>query len=271
MSKEGYRLLWFHSRRKATCDMATRVRNLQRAIAELESLRARVTGARSRFHQQRQVQQQVDELLEQRNVAEFLKVEVTERVEETFRQATRGRPSERTRYEKRTVTRFDLKWTVDSVALERVARGDGVFPLITNLRDWTPLRVLQAYKRQPFIEKRFSQFKSDFSVAPVFLKSPRRIAGLLAVYFFALMTQALLERELRQAMKSRRLAHLPLYPEGRACAKPTTRQVIDTFSHIARHTLSGPADDLVEYRTELAPIHHQILQLLGMTGKDMVI
>ena len=270
VSKEGYRLLWFHSRRKTRQDMETRVRNLQRAMAELESLRARVTGPRSRFRQRNQIEQQVDELLRERNVAELLHVEVTEKVEETFRQATRGRPSARTRYEKQTVTRFDLTWSINGVALERAARGDGVFPLITNLRDWTPLRILQAYKRQPFIEKRFSQFKSDFSVAPVFLKSPHRIAGLLAVYFLALMTQALLERELRQAMKHRRLAHLPLYPEGRACARPTARQVIDTFSQVARHTLVGPGDELVEYHTELTPIHQQILELLGMKAQDMI-
>jgi transposase len=270
LSKEGYRLLWFRSRRKARQDRETRIRQIQRAIVELESLRARVTGPRSRFRERKQIEQQVEKLLDEQKVAEFLQVEVTEKTEETFRQASRGRPSAQTRYEKLTVTRFDLTWSVDNVALERVARGDGVFPLITNLRDWTPLRILQAYKRQPFIEKRFSQFKSDFSVAPVFLKSTHRIAGLLAVYFLALMTQALLERELRQAMKHRRLKHLPLYPEGRACARPTARQVIDTFSPVARHTLVGPNDELVEYHTELSPIHHQILDLLGMKARNMI-
>jgi transposase len=30
--------------------------------------------------------------------------------------------------------------------------------------------VLRAYKRQPIIEKRFCQLKTDFAVAPVYLK-----------------------------------------------------------------------------------------------------
>jgi hypothetical protein len=30
----------------------------------------------------------------------------------------------------------------------------------------TAEEVLRAYKRQPFVEKRFSQFKSDYHVAP---------------------------------------------------------------------------------------------------------
>ena len=58
--------------------------------------------------------------------------------------------------------------------------------------------MLEAYKRQPIIEKRFSQLKTDFCVAPVYLKNVGRIVALLAVYFFALMVQTLLERELAE-------------------------------------------------------------------------
>jgi hypothetical protein len=38
----------------------------------------------------------------------------------------------------------------------------------------TAEEVLRAYKRQPVIEKRFSQFKSDFHVAPLYLKEVSR-------------------------------------------------------------------------------------------------
>ena len=71
---------------------------------------------------------------------------------------------------------------------------------MTNDRKLSATEVLQAYKRQPLLEKRFSQFKTDFAVAPVFLKNVSRIQGLLAAYFFALLVQTLLERGLRQAM-----------------------------------------------------------------------
>jgi hypothetical protein len=39
LNKEGYRLLWFHSRVKQDSDAATRTRRLQRAIRELTELR----------------------------------------------------------------------------------------------------------------------------------------------------------------------------------------------------------------------------------------
>ena len=62
------------------------------------------------------------------------------------------------------------------------------------------LESLLAYKRQPTIEKRFEQLKTDFAVAPVWLKDVRRIEGLLHVYFIVLLVEALLERELRRGM-----------------------------------------------------------------------
>jgi hypothetical protein len=177
----------------------------------------------------------------------------------------KGRPSKTTTYQRQVKTRFDVSWQLDGKQLEIAAAADGVFPLITNLLDWKPEEVLQAYKRQPTIEKRFSQLKTDFRVAPVYLKNVQRIVGLLAVYFFALMVQSLLERELRQAMEANGTESLPLYPEGRPCRRPTTRQVLDTFESIARHSLCMSGNDEFEiFTTELAPIHRSILKLLGV-------
>ena len=63
--------------------------------------------------------------------------------------------------------------------------------------------LLLAYKQQPMIEKRFAQLKTDFVVAPVYLKEVSRIQALLCVYFLALLVESLLERELRRAMERR--------------------------------------------------------------------
>ena len=44
---------------------------------------------------------------------------------------------------------------------------------------------------EPLIEKRFSQLKTDFAAAPVYLKNATRIQGLLAIYVLVLLTQTL--------------------------------------------------------------------------------
>jgi len=263
MSKEGYRLLWFHSHGKAESDAATRALRLQKALRQLSDLRERLAGPRTRFRKREQLVAPVEAILDAHAVHDYLQIEIEEHPQERFRQASRGRPTKNTKYTRQVETRLDLSWEVDGKQLQAAAAGDGVFPLITNLRDWPAEDVLKAYKRQPIIEKRFSQLKTDFCVAPVYLKSVTRIVGLLAIYFLALMVQALLERELRQAMASHGLRSLPLYPESRACVRPTTRQVLDVFEPLARHTLF-PADDdeLQIFTTELAPIHRQVLKLL---------
>jgi transposase len=130
-----------------------------------------------------------------------------------------------------------------------------------------PLEVYNAYKRQPLIEKRFSQFKNDFAVAPIFLKSVTRIQSLLCVYFFALMAQTLLERELRLAMERDKVNHLPLYPEQRKCAKPTTSRLMDVFGGVQRHQVTVDGER-IETVTQLSQVQRQVLKLLGMRIRD---
>ena len=67
-----------------------------------------------------------------------------------------------------------------------------------------PPQVLEAHKGQPTIEKRFEQIKTVHEIAPVFLKNEGRIEALFTLYFLALLVQALIERELRLAMKRER-------------------------------------------------------------------
>ena len=80
---------------------------------------------------------------------------------------------------KKVATRFDLAYHIDDAGVAADATSDGVFPLVTNVTELSELELLQTYKRQPVIEKRFSQLKTDFEVAPVYLKAVHRIQALL--------------------------------------------------------------------------------------------
>ena len=99
----------------------------------------------------------------------------------------------------------------------------------------------------------------------MYLKEVSRIAALLCVYFFVLLTAALLERELRRAMARGELESLPLYPEGRACRRPTARRVIDLFDEVQRHELTAEDRPPVSFTTELTPLQRKVLRLLGMS------
>ncbi|MGH9656741.1 MAG: IS1634 family transposase, partial [Bryobacteraceae bacterium] len=237
VTSDGYRLLWYHSRRKAALDASTRARRMQRALEELEELRGRLAGPRTRLRERSKVEEAVERILSEHELSGVVVVRIEEREEGGYRQATPGRPSKETKYVKQARLRFEIGWQLDQAALSLAERDDGVFPLLSNDRTLSAEQVLRAYKRQPFVEKRFSQFKTDFAVAPVYLQDVARISGLLAVYFSALMAQTLLERELRQAMSAAGIKSLPLYPERRPCARPTAHRLIELFEPVQRHVV----------------------------------
>src|SRR5271157_5637931 len=261
---EGYRLFWYRSTCKAEQDKSRRARAIQKATAALSDLRERLQGPRTRFRTRSKVEQALAEILAEAEASSWLLVEIEEQEEETFRQATRGRPSEQTQYLRETRSGFTLTWKLNLESLSEAEREDGVFPLLTNDRKLSATEVLQAYKRQPLLEKRFSQFKTDFAVAPVFLKNVSRIQGLLAAYFFALLMQTLLERELRQAMARAGEGTLPLYPEARPCARPTTHRLIEVFSSIQRHEVRVGEREPQVMVTKLTKTQRSIIRLLGL-------
>ena len=261
---QGYRLVWYHSVRKAELDALSRHKRLERAAAALTELQARLSSPRTRYRDRAKVAQAVDAILSDGDVEGLLLTEIKGRTTETFRQDRRGRPGPETRYVRSEATRFDLSWRIDHDHLMQEARCDGIFPLVTNETSVSAVDLLLAYKQQPMIEKRFSQLKTDFVVAPVFLKEVSRIQALLCVYFLALLTESLLERELRRAMTREGVESLPLYPEGRACRRPTARRVIDQFEDVQRHELATEGRTAVVFLTDLTGLQRKILRLLGI-------
>ena len=268
LTAEGYRLVWFHSSRKAELDAAARATNLQRALKELGQLRRKLHSRRTRYRQQAKVHEAVQAILEGCGASKWIRVDVEEETIPTYRQARRGRPGKDTAYVKKTTTRFDLKYSIDHEQIAVEAPSDGLFPLVTNDRTLSELELLHAYKRQPLIEKRFAQLKTDFEVAPVWLKDVGRIEALLGVYFFALLAEALLERQLRQAMQREGIEALPMYPEGRPCRRPTARRLIDLFEPTQRHELHQPGQPPTTLVTELSPLHRRLLRLLGVPATN---
>ena len=178
-------------------------------MGELTQLRERLRSPRTRFRQHAKVAEAVEKILQGRSCEEWVDVEIKEIEEESYRQAQRGRPGKDTRYVRSVRMRFDLDYQLKEDAIRREAKSDGIFPLVTNTRDLSEREVLVAYKKQPKVEKRFSQFKTDYEVAPVYLKNVARIEALLCVYFLALVTQALIERELLPMSPDKSVTHVP--------------------------------------------------------------
>jgi len=269
VTKEGYRLLWFHSTRKADLDQHARGKKILRTMRALDEFEKKLASPRTRYRSEEKVRKALKKHLEKGGAEEWLSVDVHEAEEESFKQAGPGRPSENTQYRRETRKRFSLSVEVDHAAVRLSEKQDGVFPLISNDTELDAVEILDAYKRQASIEKRFSQLKNDYELAPIFVKSVHRIEAMLVVYFFALLVQGLLERELRRGMKAESLESLALYPEQRPCKAPTARKTIDLFEDVQRHELSGAGlSEPVHFDPDLSDAQKNVLRLLGIPGSE---
>jgi transposase len=264
-SREGWPVIWVWSSLLTLHQQQSRRERLTCAGQELESWKRRLGGPRPRMRSREELQRKISKILKRWKVERYLQVKIGEVETNEFRQERRGRPGPTTRYQRITKRRLSLEWKLDDSALEYDRKSDGMYPLLTNDRDLSPAEVLEAHKRQPIIEKRFQQLKSVHEIAPVFLKNEARIEALFFLYFLALMVQAIMERELRRAMRRQRIRELPLYPEERECKQPSTEQILRLFSLPERHLLYR-RDRLVEvFEPTLTELQHQVLDLLGIS------
>lgn len=263
-SMEVWPITWVCSALLTLRHRARRQRNISAAVEELELLHQRLIKARARLRGAKQIDQRVEQILSQHFVDRYVKIKRIVREEHSFKQARRGRPGPHTAYRRITRKRYDIEWTIDQAAIDYDEKSDGMYPLLSNDRSLTPIQVLQAHKGQPTIEKRFEQIKTVHEIAPVYLHNEGRIEALFTLYFLALLVQALMERELRQAMARGKIEELPLYPEQRQCRRPTTEQILRLFSLAQRHTLVQNGHTVQVFHAELTDLQRQVLDLIGV-------
>jgi len=110
----------------------------------------------------------------------------------------------------------------------------------------TGAEVLAAYHYQPNLERRNHLFKGPQEVAPVYLETAHRIEALLLCHFLAMLTEALIEREIRTSMSNQGLdgtdarwvVHPPLRRRARAgrCAGERVGHRDQQVGGVARST-----------------------------------
>ena len=99
---------------------------------------------------------------------------------------------------------------------------------------------------------------------PVYLNSNERIDPFAFLGYVAVLFHALVERELRNAMRDARIAALPLYPESRDCKAPTAARVIEIFEPLYAHELRVAGEVVASFHPTLSKLHRQVLDLLNV-------
>jgi transposase len=256
---DGYRLIWVRSSQKARLDAQIRLDEIRKAEIEVRELSLNRRALKTAHS----IRQAVRAILKRRRCESFLAFSLHRYTETTTRYLRRGRPrpNDPVRTVKRSHWRLKLQREAD--ALRRESHTDGVFPLVTNLRRQGKREILLMYKYQPYVEKRFSHLKTELEIAPVYLKKPRRVVGLIHAYFIALALVSLIERQVRLAMQKRRIESLPLLPEGRATETPTAARILEAFTDVCWYEFER-AGETVAFPITLNALQTQLLELLDV-------
>lgn len=263
-SAEGYRVAWVLSTAKRRHDAESRRARITRAAEALDSLAKRLLGPKARIRTKAGADQAAAAILAETRTEAFFEITLAERAEARFRQERRGRPGAETRYRRTERTRIAVSWKVLEDQVAAAAASDGTFPFITNDRALTLGELLSRYQSQPCLERRHEQLKSGLEVVPLWLKSVARIEAILLLYYVALLVRALLEREIRRAMKDGDVAALPIYPEDRGCAAPSAERILAIFSTLQRHELIANGRAVQIFEPQLSATQSRVLGLLGL-------
>ncbi len=264
--KRGYKIHWIYGSEKRKRDRTGRENRLAKAERKLAELNARINTRKLKTKEEIEVA--ATKILQEDNLENFFHLEVGTVTEKYHFQRSKGRPGKNTKYTTRTNTRCSLSWTRNANALKREANTDGIFPLLCTDENLSAKEVLQAYKYQPRLEKRFSQFKSIHNAAPLLFKKIERVEANMFAFFIALIIQALIEREVRQKMQSHKIRSLAIYPEERDAMHPTTSKVFKKFDGVSIYRITRKSKVIEEYRDELNETQKSILSFFNITEKQ---
>lgn len=262
-TKRGYRIHWIYSSEKRKRDRKTREIFLRKAEQRLALLNAKIN--KRNLKTETDIQAAVEEIIQKDKVDDFIRIEIGTIKEKIREQVGKGRPGKNTKYRTHEKDLYTLTWMRDAERLKREANTDGIFPLLCTDKSMSAKETLKAYKYQPRLEKRFTQFKSNHNAAPLLFKKIERIEANMFLFFISLILQALIERSIRKRIKDDRIIGLEVYPEERTTPYPTTNKVLNLFENISAYFILQRAKAVEEFKDEFTETQQTILNFLGMT------
>jgi transposase len=198
---------------------------------------------------------------------EFHRVTVAVTSEEVaVKRAGPGRPRKDEPRQTTTVWRFALSLERDDDVIAATRRRRSCFVLVSDWGTdaWDDVRVLTEYRHQHLVEGHtgFRWLKGPAAVAPVFLKTPRRIRAMGLVLMLALMVRNYIQATLRTelAAHNETLPH-PFTKREQAVLTPEMAfehfgSALTQVVRVGEHTRRMPV--------QLAPPALQVLRLLAL-------
>jgi transposase len=259
-------LHWIYSTEKRKRDRYAREQSLLKVEHDLAGLTGKLNTRKLKTREQ--IVRSVEDIVQKRTANRFYHIDVQTVKEMHKVQLGKGRPSLKTQYKTTYKFLYTLSWTRNRKTLEQEKRVDGIFPILCTDPLLSAKQALTAYKYQPRLEKRFSQFKSVHHAAPTLFKKVERVEAMMCLFFMALMLQAVIEREVRLKMQNEDIDAIPIYPEHRRACHPTTAKIFDRFYDTSIYKLVEGNRTIKMFKDDLSAVQTQVLGLMGMTEES---
>jgi len=159
-----------------------------------------------------------------------------------------------------------LTWTVDQPALDAAISLDGVVLLCSNVppdRCSAPELVIR-HKGQIGVEQTIDFLKSPVQIRPLWLHSPRRIAGLTLLIMLAVLLAALVEHQVRAWIARTGQLVRGLMPDKRDTTRPTAKALLRAFQDYALIIMHLADGSTMIHAPKLRPVQQQIWSIMDL-------
>jgi len=162
---------------------------------------------------------------------------------------------------------LELRYRLDQAQLQRDTALDGVYLFVAGGKAATlsDAEIVAEWKGQYKVEHCFRLVHQLFLVAPLFLKTPQRIAALVFLIMVGALVAGLIERQVRRALAELQQPITGLMPEGRDTLHPTVARLFKVFADYSLVQVKDAQGRVVETRfARLNPVQAHILKLIGL-------
>ena len=256
-TQEGYSLLWVRSSAKKQADAARREAKLQKISDELKSLQTKLNKRKLKTIEQ--IQAALERIAG--TYLCYFSVDIEQKSTFEEKKVGRGRVGKNTKYELIINQEYTLTYKINTAYKKQVSLTDGIFPLVHNT-GLAAQKVLEHYKKQPYLEKKFSTLKSVLKVVPIWLNKPKRIEAMLFLFFIALMIVSLIERRIRKQMEIEKIKKLPILPRRATTQTPTWYQLRWFFRSVFMMVQESANQTLHYCIKGLSELHKKVLRLM---------
>lgn len=243
--KTSYDLRWLfiHSSESAARDQRERDKALKEGAQALDRIRGLL--GKYQYRKREFITQRIEQALRSAKAAAYFKYTLT------------GTEGERD---------WRLKWELNQEAIETATCFDGVYLLCTNAteQELSANDAQRKYKEQIGVEQSIDFIKSPVQIRPMWLHSPKRIAGLTLLIMIAVLVAMLLEFEVRRLLKEQNKKIAGLRPEGRKDPAPTAKSLLRAFSDYTLVVVKHPDGTQETHYPKFRPVPQQIWDLLAL-------